>query len=282
MGVRAADLAGSWYPATESECLKVFEKFEKESISPRGVEWTGGIVPHAGWVFSGQVAYDVIKHLKGADSPDTIIIFGRHLHPGSSNYIMNEGSWDTPLGELEIAYDIADKIISEFRFNVETSARYATDNTVEVQLPIIRYIFPGVRILPVGVPPAPQSITIGERIAEIAIELGHKIKVLGSTDLTHYGPNYDNTVMGTGQKALDWVKNHNDRKMVDLMLKMEPEAVIEESLRDMNACCGGAVSAAIASVKKLGAGESRKLIYTTSYDVMPGSSFVGYAGVVFR
>jgi AmmeMemoRadiSam system protein B len=88
--------------------------------------------------------------------------------------------------------------------------------------------------------------------------------------------------MGTGQRALDWVKNHNDRKMVDLMLKMEPEAVIGESLRDMNACCGGAVSAAIASVKKLGAVESREVIYTTSYDVMPGSSFVGYAGVVFR
>jgi AmmeMemoRadiSam system protein B len=142
MGTRASDLAGSWYPATESECLKVFEKFEKSSISPRGVEWSGGIVPHAGWVFSGQVAYDVIKHLQGAEPPDTIIIFGRHLHPGSSNYIMAEGSWDTPLGELDIAGDIADKIISEFRFNVETSSRYATDNTVEVQLPIIRYLLP--------------------------------------------------------------------------------------------------------------------------------------------
>jgi AmmeMemoRadiSam system protein B len=260
----------------------VFEKFEKASISPRGVEWSGGIVPHAGWVFSGQVAYDVIKHLKGADSPDTVIIFGRHLHPGSSNYIMNEGSWDTPLGELDIASDIAEKIISEFRFNLETWSRYATDNTVEVQLPFIRYFFPGARILPVGVPPALQSIRIGERIAEIALELGHRIKVLGSTDLTHYGPNYGNTAMGTGQRALDWVKNHNDRKMVDLMLKMEPEAVIGESLRDMNACCGGAVSAAIAALKKAGAVESRELIYTTSYDVMPGSSFVGYAGVVFR
>ncbi len=282
MGIRPSDLAGSWYPATEAECLEIFEKFEETSISPRGVEWTGGIVPHAGWVFSGQVAYNVIKHLKGDSSPDTIVVFGRHLHPGSGNYIMTEGSWDTPLGEIEIADDLAKKIISEFRFNVETGARYATDNTIEVQLPIIKYLFPDAKLLPVGVPPAISSIKIGERISEIAIELGKKIKVIGSTDLTHYGPNYANTVMGTGKAALDWVKNHNDRKMVDLMLRMEPEAVIEESLRNMNACCGGAVSAAIASVKKLGAVESRELIYTTSYDVMPGSSFVGYVGVVFR
>ncbi len=282
MGVRAADLAGSWYPATESECLEIFEKFEESSISPRGVEWTGGIVPHAGWVFSGQVAYNVIKHLKGGLSPDTIVVFGRHLHPGSGAYIMKDGAWDTPLGEIEIAEDLAGKIIPEFRFNVETGPGYVSDNTIEVQLPIIKYHFPDVKLLPVGVPPARSSIKIGERISEIAIELGKKIKVIGSTDLTHYGPNYANTVMGTGQRALDWVKNHNDRKMVDLMLKMEPEAVIDVSLRDMNACCGGAVSAAIAAVKKLGAEESRELIYTTSYDVMPGSSFVGYAGVVFR
>lgn len=282
MGVRQSDLAGSWYPATESECLKLFEQFEKSSVSPEGIEWSGGIVPHAGWVFSGQVAYDVIKHLKGADSPDAIIVFGRHLHPGSGNYIMNDGSWATPLGELEIAKDIADKLISEFRFNVETASRYASDNTIEVQLPIIRYFFPDVKLLPVGVPPADSSIKIGERIAEIALDLGQKIKVIGSTDLTHYGPNYDNTIMGTGKAALDWVKNNNDRKMVDLMLKMEPEVIIEESMRNMNACCGGAVSAAIASVKKLGAKESKEVTYTTSYDVMPGSSFVGYVGVVFR
>jgi MEMO1 family protein len=282
MGIRPSDLAGSWYPATEAECIKVFEQFEKNSVSPQGAEWIGGIVPHAGWVFSGQVAYNVIKHLKGKDSPDTIIVFGRHLHPGSGAYIMNVGSWNTPLGEIKIAGDLAEKLISEFRFNVETGPRYATDNTIEVQLPIIKYLFPDVKLLPIGVPPANSSIKIGERISEIAIELGQKIKVIGSTDLTHYGPNYDNTVMGTGKAALDWVKNNNDRKMVDLILKMEPGAVIEESLRNMNACCGGAVSAAIAAAKKLGAGESREVTYMTSYDVMPGSSFVGYVGAVFR
>jgi AmmeMemoRadiSam system protein B len=56
-----------------------------------------------------------------------------------------------------------------------------------------------------------------ERISEIAIELGKKIKVIGSTDLTHYGPNYAYTVRHS-QRALDWVKNHKDRKMVDLLL----------------------------------------------------------------
>ena len=282
MGVRQPDLAGSWYPATEPECLRMFNRFEKSSAAPREGDWLGGILPHAGWVYSGQVAYNVIKFLKTGVDPDVMAVFGRHLHPGSGNYIMSKGSWNTPFGELAVAEDIADDLISEFKFTVETDSRYTPDNTIELQLPIIKYFFPDVRILPIGVPPAASSIKIGERAAEIAGELGQRIKVLGSTDLTHYGPNYANTFMGTGQDAVDWVKNHNDKKMVDLILDMDSEAIIGESLRNQNACCGGAVSAAIASVKKLGAAESKKLVYTTSYDVRPDSSFVGYAGVVFR
>ena len=282
MGTRQPDLAGSWYPETESECLRMFKKFEESSVPLQEGDWLGGILPHAGWVYSGQVAYNVIKFLKTGIKPDVMAVFGRHLHPGSGNFIMGKGTWNTPFGELEIAEDIAGKLISEFKFTVETASRYTPDNTIELQLPIIKYFFPDVRILPIGVPPAASSIKIGERATEIAGDLGQRIKVLGSTDLTHYGPNYANTGMGTGQDAVDWVKNHNDKKMVDLILGMEPEAIISESLRNLNACCGGAVSAAVASVKKLGAVESKKLIYTTSYDVIPNSSFVGYVGVVFK
>jgi len=282
MGIRQPDLAGSWYPATESECLRMFNEFDESSVSPEDGDWLGGIVPHAGWIYSGRVAYNVIKYLKTGDDPDTIIVFGRHLHPGSGNFIMNEGAWNTPFGELPIDTDIADDLIAEFQFTVETYSRYTPDNTIELQLPIIKYLFPDVKLLPIGVPPAASSVKIGQRAAEIAKKLGQRIKVLGSTDLTHYGPNYANTTMGTGQSAVDWVKNHNDKKMVDLILGMESDAIIVESLRNLNACCGGAVSAAVACVKRLGAAESKKVIYTTSYDVMPNSSFVGYAGVVFK
>jgi len=282
MGVRQPDLAGSWYPATESECLRMFKEFEMPSVSPHEDDWLGGILPHAGWVYSGKVAYNVIKFLKTAAEPDVIAVFGRHLHPGSGNFIMNEGSWNTPLGELPIAEDIADNLISEFEFTVEMDSRYTPDNTIELQLPIIKYFFPDVKILPIGVPPAASSIKIGERVAEIAMKLGQRVKVLGSTDLTHYGPNYGNMDKGTGKDAVDWVKNHNDKKMVDLILGLKSDAIIGESLRNLNACCGGAVSAAVASAKKLGASESKKLVYTTSYDVMPNSSFVGYVGVVFK
>jgi AmmeMemoRadiSam system protein B len=283
MEIRRSDFAGSWYPGGETECRKAIEELS-DRISPcpdtqKG--YLGGILPHAGWIFSGRVAFNVIKCLKNSTEPDTIVIFGRHLHPGGANYLMKEGSWSTPLGELEIDKDLGESLSSEFRFKIETASNYEQDNTIEVQLPFIKFLFPHVKILPLGLPPKMASINIGRRTAEIALELGKKILVLGSTDLTHYGYNYGFTPKGTGEAAVEWVKNENDKKIVDLMLDMDSAGIIDESLINYNACCGGAVAAAISSLKVLGAKKGEKIFYTTSYDVRPDSSFVGYVGIVF-
>jgi hypothetical protein len=283
MAIRNADFAGSWYPGKESDCRHEIEEFSKAGIPcpSSGKEMIGGIVPHAGWFYSGRIACNVIKCLKNGSTPETMVIFGRHLHPGSDNFIMKEGLWTTPLGELEIDHDLAEKLISEFSFNVETASRYDQDNTIELQLPFIKYFFPDIKIVPIGVPPTVASLKIGERVAELSEMMGKKIFILGSTDLTHYGHNYGYTPKGAGEEAVDWVKNENDKKVVDLMLAMDAEGVIEESLRNHNACCSGAAATAIAAAKRLDAKSAEKLIYTTSYDIRPNSSFVGYVGIIF-
>jgi AmmeMemoRadiSam system protein B len=84
-----------------------------------------------------------------------------------------------------------------------------------------------------------------------------------------------------GEGAVDWVKNENDKKVIDLMIAMDAEGVIAESLRSQNACCSGAAATAIAAAKKFGARKGELVSYTTSYDIRPDSSFVGYVGIVF-
>jgi len=283
MATRRADFAGSWYPGREAECRAAIEEFLRSGITCPTVpsKGIGGIVPHAGWFYSGKIACHVIKCLKDGSSPDTFILFGRHLRPGSGNFIMKEGLWDTPLGALEIDHEFTERLIPEFPFIVETTSHYDQDNTIELQLPFIKYFFPDVKIVPLGVPPSTDSLRIGDRIAEISEIIGKHIRVLGSTDLTHYGYNYGYTPKGDGEEAIAWVKGENDKKMVDLMLEMDSEKVIEESLRSYNACCGGAAATAIAAARRLGACRAEKLIYTTSYDIRPDRSFVGYVGIVF-
>ena len=280
---RRSDFAGSWYPGRENECRRVVEEFSN-ACAPcpgEGRRPVGGIVPHAGWFFSGQIACNVIKCISLGAHADTCILFGRHLHPGSGNYIMKEGRWETPLGDLEIDSELAGSLAREFEFTVESARSYEPDNTIELQLPFVRYFFPSARIVPVGVPPTLSSLDMAKRAVEISRDIGRNAIVLGSTDLTHYGLNYGYTPKGVGEDAVEWVKNENDRRVVELMLGMDGEAVISESLRNQNACCSGAAGAAISAAREMGAIEAEKIIYSTSYDIRPDTSFVGYVGIVF-
>lgn len=284
MDVRRSDFAGSWYPAKKDECKRAIDTFSGSAVPCGGKDdvLVGGVVPHAGWVFSGRIACNVIKCLSERNGADTCLIFGRHLHPGARNFIMKEGRWETPLGELEIDREVAEKLVAEFPFQVETAARYEEDNTIELQLPFIRFFFPEVKIVPMGLPPVPRSLEIAKRAAEISKGLGRKTIVIGSTDLTHYGYNYAFSPKGTGPEAVKWVKEENDKRIVDLMARMDGEGVISDAARHHNACCAGAAASAIVAAKVLGARSADTLVYSTSYDVRPDSSFVGYVGIVFK
>jgi len=139
--IRNADFAGSWYPAGASACEKEIRKFidEMDISIDTSREFTGGIVPHAGWFFSGKIACNVIHLLKGETKPDVIVVFGMHLHESSPCYIMKEGAWETPFGNIKIEKDLAGKLAEKFLFNIETPDKYTQDNTIELQLPFIKY-----------------------------------------------------------------------------------------------------------------------------------------------
>ncbi len=280
--LRRAIFAGSWYPASAAECEKEIAGFLEEGKKmnlPVGKR-VGGIVPHAGWFFSGSIACNVIRCLKTDDPPDVFIVFGMHLHPDSACIMMAAGAWETPFGEIMVEEQLAAELSKRFSFTLETPENFSQDNTIELQLPFIKYFFKDVKIVAVGVPPAKSSLGIGRAVVEIAKSLQMRIKVIGSTDLTHYGRNYGFVSEGTGLQAVDWVRSQNDRRIIDTMLAMDTEKVINEALTRHNACCAGAAATAIEAAKHLGADQAESIAYATSYDKSPGDSFVGYVGIV--
>jgi AmmeMemoRadiSam system protein B len=281
--LRRTAFAGSWYPSSAAECEKEIEGFLAEGQKmnfPVGKR-VGGIVPHAGWFFSGSIACNVIRCLKSDNPPDVFVVFGMHLHPDSPCIMMAEGAWETPFGEICVDEQLAAELTKQFSFTLESPGRVTQDNTIELQLPFIKYFFNEVKIVAMGVPPAKSSLEIGRAVVDIANRLNLRINVIGSTDLTHYGRNYGFVSEGTGPQALDWVRSQNDRRIIDLMLDMDAEKVIGEALTSQNACCAGAAATAIETAKQLGADRAESIAYATSYDKNPGDSFVGYVGIVF-
>ncbi|MFP4452578.1 MAG: AmmeMemoRadiSam system protein B [Desulfobacterales bacterium] len=284
MNVRKPVFAGTWYPAGADECRQMIDSFLKETRFHKDIDAqaAGGILPHAGWPFSGDLACNTISYVRGKDpEPDIVAVFGMHLPPGGQLHIMTKGAWQTPFGELETAEELAEKIAGQYRCKKETPDNFIPDNTIELQLPFVKYFFPDAMLLAIGVPPSETAIEIGRSVADEAQKQGLQIKILGSTDLTHYGPGFGFTPAGTGRQAFEWVKNENDRQVIDQMLEMAPKEVIRQGLSNQNACCAGAAAAAISACINLGTKHAHLIGYSSSYEKNPDSTFVGYGGIVY-
>lgn len=291
---KQASFSGSWYPESAQECQRAIEQFIGEQTTPLQGVFSGGIVPHAGWFFSGSIACRVIASI-AASSPfsgktgkstqgvgvDVVLIFGMHMHPASPPCVMVSGGWDTPLGSIDIHESLASDLALKTGIKCESAITFPEENTIELQLPFIKYFFPDAAIVPVGVPPSDVAESIGNAAAQCAENLGLNVVVIGSTDMTHYGANYGFIPVGSGNKALEWVKNNNDRKAIKAMLSMDSGKIISQGIENRSMCCSGAVSATVSAVKKMGAVKGIELDYATSYEKSPGSSFVGYSGILF-
>lgn len=283
MAVRRPDFAGSWYPSSERECRAMFEEFEARCVERRGAGTPrGGIVPHAGWVYSGRIAYNVVRELARAlaDPPETVVLFGRHLSPTSSATIMERGEVWTPFGDIPTDEELATRVRARADARTESPERHAADNTMELQLPILRHLLPRSRVVLIAAPPRPETLALAHAVVDEARALGRRIAVLGSTDLTHYGPNYDWSPKGLGPEAERWVREENDAGWIERARRLDPQGAIDEALERSSACCPGAAAAAIQCALDLGATEGELLAYATSADVHRSSSFVGYAGLL--
>jgi len=281
MSLRKRALPRGWYPADQRECQREIESYLEgwsppPSVSGRGI---GGIVPHAGWYFSGKLAARVFYSLKSKGKVEVIVLYGGHLGPNDFPQIVMEEEWETPFGKIEIQTELAKSLMK--RIDARKESPWSGDNTIEVQLAMAKYFFPEAKLLAIRSPVSLRADALGEEVAEIARNAGISAVAVGSTDLTHYGPNYGFLAKGIGPSAVEWVKKENDKGFIDRALKMDTAGLLKHAEENDSACSAGAAAAAIATCKALGAEKGILLDYYTSYDIMPDDSFVGYAGIVY-
>jgi AmmeMemoRadiSam system protein B len=291
MQARKPVVAGQFYPGQHDSCASaIHECLESVIISEQLPETiVAGIVPHAGWAFSGDLAALVFSAIRQQhEKVNTFIICGAaHSYFGTSPAVSDKGVWITPIGEVVIDEELAEAILVTGLAVSDTDA-HLSEHSIEVQIPFIQELFAGAKIVPVLVPPSERAIALGTRVGEIiGRQEDKKIVCIGSTDLTHYGPRYGFAPMGTGKNALAWAKQVNDKKFIDLTLELKPEELLASAIKDGNACGPGAVAATVAAAKKLGCKQGILLGHTTSNEVMlekmgtTSAEAVGYAGIVF-
>jgi AmmeMemoRadiSam system protein B len=231
----------------------------------------GLICPHAGYMFSGPVAAHSYYRLASDGKPDIIVALGpNHTGYGSGLAIMNEGSWRTPLGDVEVDPQTASQIVRESRvIDIDESA-HRFEHSIEVQLPFLQYLFnSGFKIVPICflMQDLKTATEVGQAVAKALA--GKNAAIIASSDMSHYEPQ---------QKA-----EKNDSvalKAVERMDGAEFYSTVES--RGITACGYGPIAAMIEAAKVIGAKEAKLLCYKTSGDVIGDySSVVGYAAVCF-
>ena len=271
MILREPCLPPGWYPRDRAKIAEFLEPFGQPAVLS-----ASAVAPHAGWYYSGHTAAIAVSALER--DAETVVVIGGHLPGGMPVLMAAEDGVKTPLGSMKIDGELRE----ELKKNLEVRPDRYEDNTVEVLLPMVHYFFPEAELLWLRFPADLSSFEAGKTLGLCARELGRRITVLASTDLTHYGRNYGFNPRGSGKAALEWMKKVNDAAFIAAVLDGDPGQVLERAEEDCSACSAGAVLGALgftASREK----RAKLLDYRTSADVgqedeIP-DSFVGYVAV---
>ena len=275
MNLREMSLPPGWYPRQKD---KIGEFLSSSTMTHTGLSTAGfaAIAPHAGWYYSGQTAAAAVSSLDAG--AETVAVIGGHLPRGMDILITPEEGAETPLGVMMVDLELRE----EFKKLIFSKPDRYQDNTVEVLLPMVHYFFPQAKLLWLRFPAEEKSFDAGKILAKTAADLGRRIVVIASTDLTHYGDNYGFSPMGRGKPALEWVKKVNDAAFIEAVLEGNPSLVLKRAEDDSSACSAGAVLGALGFASS-GGRTPQLLEYRTSADVsvddVVPSSFVGYAAI---
>ncbi len=145
--VKQSSVAGSFYPADATELKNQIESFKENSKNTYTVPARAVIVPHAGLVYSGRLAYEGISQLD--KNIENLFIFApAHKVSFEGLALSDFEGWNTPLGDIEINQELNKELEEKFGAQYNNMA-LENEHSIEVQLPIIQQVFENVKIVPV-------------------------------------------------------------------------------------------------------------------------------------
>src|SRR5271157_1700873 len=137
---RKPAFADVFYPADAKALGGLVSGFmRKASTGWKGIGAAVSVVaPHAGYVYSGQVAaysYKALAESHRERKFDSLIMIGPN-HTGHGEPIaVSLRDWETPLGVVRNDIELSRKIIDHSDRIFEDEAAHAGEHSVEVQLP---------------------------------------------------------------------------------------------------------------------------------------------------
>jgi AmmeMemoRadiSam system protein B len=268
--VRRAAKAGSWYPGRADALAAEVDRYLSAVPDAPAVGGIVGLVaPHAGLMYSGPVAAWAYRAVRGGPYDVAVLVGPSHVAWFDGVAVCARGAFDTPLGPIPIAEDVADAILAATPIAREDTAVHGAEHSLELQLPFLRRVLPGTPIVPLMMG-AQSSATIEGLADGLASALdGRRPLLIASSDLSHYLDAREAAAM--------------DRTVLDCVERFDPGG-LQSALRTKpdHACGGGPIVSVMRAARALGARTGRVLRYADSGDVSGDkTAVVGYMAAAF-
>ncbi len=274
--IRSSAVAGSFYPAEAEELKKLLQEcFVSSPLGPRGATVSspslfGGMVPHAGYIYSGPCAAHFYSSLD-KDVACILLLGVTHRGVGSRAALSPGHYWETPLGRVRVDQELNELLTREIDFLEKDERPHLQEHSIEVQLPLLQTVLKAFTFLPISLSHLSQEecAQLGQAIARVYkmnTASDRKTILIASSDLSHY----------LSPKETERL----DRLALDRVLALDPEGLLKTVEEENISMCGVLPTAVLLfAAKALGARQARLLKHCHSGDMVPMREVVGYASV---
>ncbi len=275
--------AGQFYEASNGKLQEQIKSCFTNELGPGALPLKrsdkplrGIIVPHAGYEFSGPCAAWAYKEMAESKAPKTVVILapdhnGRYEFPTTTT-----DELDTPLGTVIVNKSFVTNLAKKCPF---LRVDHLAEHAVEVQLPFLQFVNADVKNLMV-VPIVVPSMDNYKDLASAIAELDEEVFVVCSTDLTHFGPEFDYVPFKYEVKEN---LQELDMGAISLLENLDTDGFVKYVKKTGATICGAnAILVALELMKELFVKKGELLSYYTSSNVTSDwANSVGYCAIRF-
>lgn len=262
-GTRRAVWAGKFYDGRAEVLDRQIKTFLENTDKKNTIENPVAIiVPHAGYIYSGQIASFGYNLVRKGDYRTVVIIGTSHRFGFQGCSIYPSGGYESPFGKAPIDEDLASDLMEASGFKYIPEA-HREEHSVEVQIPFIQKVLPNTKIVPIvmGIPSKKTISTLTGALLKCLS--GKKVLIIASTDMSHYLSKKD--------------ANDLDSKTLSLIKSFKTETLIKKLENRENIMCGGGpVVSALLFAQKMGDAHIEVMRYADSSHA--GGSEAGVVG----
>jgi MEMO1 family protein len=254
MKIRKPYCAGTWYSDDPSELADELDKYlsrvKKENLNVKAI-----IVPHAGYMYSGQTAAHSFKQLN--EKIEKVFVLGTaHRYPLKGASISDYDYYNSPLGKIKVSEDV--KNILKEKCVVSIDEADYEEHSIEIEIPFLQRVLGKFELIPIIV----GSVDSKEFSEVLEKYFDEKSVIVASVDLSHFH-SYDEA------KRLD---NYS----IECILNLNAEGIKQAEIDSPYAIM------ALLELAKRKKWKAKLLDYKNSGDIIRDKSrVVGYSAIAF-